>query len=220
MGGCAAPPEKEVSLPKEAKKAPPAPSKKSALGGSGCLAYRVKKGETIWKIAKAYGISPQELMDLNGIKNARDLEAGQELIIPRAHEARLVLPKAVSSTGFSWPLQGKVFSRFGDWKGGKTNTGIDIEAEQGQPVTAAKGGVVDVVVDNPKGWGKVVVLRHDGGYHTWYAYNSRVLVSKGNWVKQGQTIAEVGKTGNAQRPELHFKVFYNDKPVDPLSLLP
>jgi murein DD-endopeptidase MepM/ murein hydrolase activator NlpD len=214
IAGCAAPPEERITALPEVKKSPP--RKKPPE----CLTHKVKRGETIWRIAQTYGISAKELIDLNGIKNPRDLEVGQELIIPRSHETRLVLPKAVSSKGFSWPVQGKVFRRFGEWNNGRKNTGIDIEAEQGKTVTASKGGVVEAVVENPKGWGKVVVLRHDGGYHTWYAYNSRILVSKGSWVKQGQTIAEAGQSGNAQRPELHFKVFYRDKPVDPLTLLP
>ncbi|MFN3467850.1 MAG: murein hydrolase activator EnvC family protein [Candidatus Brocadiales bacterium] len=217
IAGCAAPPEKEVSVPPEVKKAPPPLPKEKP---SGCLTHKVKRGETVWGIARTYGVTPQELISLNGIKDTRDLEVGQELIIHRTHENRLVLPRAISSKGFSWPLQGKVFHRFGEWNNGRKSTGIDIEAEQGQTITASKGGVVEAIVENPKGWGKVVVLRHDGGYHTWYAYNSRVLVSKGNWVKQGQPIAEAGQTGKAQRPELHFKVFYKDKPVDPLRLLP
>lgn len=217
IAGCAVPPEKEVVTLPKVKKAPPSQPKGRP---SGCIVYKVKKGETIWRIAKSNGVSQEELMGLNGIKDPTELEVGQELIIPKAHNERLVLPKAISSKGFSWPLRGKVLHRFGEWHNGKKNTGIDIEAEQNQSVVASKGGVVEAVVNNPRGWGKVVVLRHDGGYHTWYAYNSSILVRKGIWVKQGQSIAEAGQTGKAQRPELHFKVFYNDKPVDPLSLLP
>jgi murein DD-endopeptidase MepM/ murein hydrolase activator NlpD len=217
IAGCAAPPEERVATVPEVKKAVPTPPKARP---SECLVHKVQRGETIWRIARAHGVTAQELMGLNGIKNARELEAGQELIIPRTHETRLVLPKSISSKGFSWPVQGKVFRRYGEWNNGQKSTGIDIEVQPGQPVIASKGGVVEAVVDNPRGWGKVVVLRHDGGHHTWYAYNSRVIVSKGSWVKQGQPIAEAGQTGKAQRPELHFKVFYKDKPVDPLSLLP
>ena len=217
IAGCAAPPEQEVSVLHGVKKTTPSTS---TAKPSECLTHKVKQGETIWGIAKSYGVSPKELMSLNGIKDARDLEVGQELIIRGAHERRLVLPRAMSSKGFAWPLQGKVFHRFGELNSGKKNTGIDIEAEQGQTIIAAKGGVVEATAENPRGWGKVVILRHDGGYHTWYAYNSRLLVSKGSWVKQGQPIAEAGQTGKAQRPELHFKVFYKDKPVDPLGLLP
>ncbi len=218
IAGCAAPPEKEFAGIPEVKKAlPPSLPKEKP---SGCLTHKVKQGETVWRISKTYGVTPQGLMNLNGIKDARDLEVGQELIIPRVHQTRLVLPRSISSKGFAWPVQGRVFHRFGEWNRGSKNTGIDIEAEQGQPVVAAKGGVVEAIVENPKGWGKVVVLRHDGEYHTWYAYNSRILVNKDSWVKQGQPIAEAGQTGKAERPELHFKVFHRDKPVDPLGLLP
>ncbi len=208
----------EAKVTPEVKGAPPTTTPKEKPPG--CTVHKVKSGETIWRIAKTYGVSPQEVITLNGINDPKSLEVNQELIIPKAHQARLVLPKTISTKGFVWPLEGKVIRQFGEWSKGKKNTGIDIEAALGQSVAASKGGVVEAVAENPKGWGKVVVLRHDGGYHTWYAYNSKILVSKGSWVKQGQAIAEAGQSGNAQKPELHFKVFYKDKPVDPLSLLP
>ncbi len=73
--------------------------------------------------------------------------------------------------------------------------------------------------DTPGGWGKVVVIQHDDGTYTWYAYNSRILVKKGDRVLQGQTITEAGSTGKAEQDKLHFKIFLHGVPVNPISHL-
>ncbi|MDO8137475.1 MAG: peptidoglycan DD-metalloendopeptidase family protein [Candidatus Brocadiales bacterium] len=186
----------------------------------GCITHKVRRGETLWKLSKAYNVSAQELTQMNGIKDPRHLEVGQELIIPGTHSTPLTSPTFASSKGFIWPTRGRILYNFGELRDGRKNTGIDIEAKPGQEVLAAKGGVVEVVSDNPYGWGKVIVIRHQGDLHTWYAHNSRILVGKGRWVKQGQVISEAGESGSVTQPELHFKIFYKDKPVNPLSYLP
>lgn len=186
----------------------------------GCITHKIRRGETLWQLSKAYNVSAQELTQMNGIKDPRHLEVGQELIIPGTHSTPLTSPTFTSSKGFIWPMKGRIIYNFGELRDGRKNTGIDIEARPGQEVLAAKGGVVEVVSDNPYGWGKVVVIRHQGNFHTWYAYNSRILVGKGSMVRQGQVISEAGESGSATQPELHFKVFYKDKPVNPLSYLP
>ncbi|MDO8125754.1 MAG: M23 family metallopeptidase [Candidatus Brocadiales bacterium] len=200
-----------------------------AVGKPGYITHKVERGETVWAISKRYDVSPQTIIQLNGIKDVTDIDVGTELLIPgtasSAHAVTTSAPTtvtsaSVSSKGFIWPISGKVLKQYGDIINGHKNGGIDIEAQVGQDVLASNGGVVEVVTENPDGWGKVVVIRHNGGLHTWYAHNSKILVSKGSWVKRGQVIAQAGQTGSITRPELHFKVFKDDKPINPLSYLP
>ncbi len=219
--GCAQAPEKAAPATSVSRK-------------PGYTTHRIRHGETVWAISRKYNVSPQTIIALNGIKDVTDIEVGTEILIPRTDyspntkTASLSTStptstgstSSVSSKGFIWPAKGKVTHRYGDIVAGQKNTGVDIESQTGQDVLAAKGGVVEAVTNNPNGWGKVVVLRHSGDIHTWYAHNSKILVRKGNWVRRGQVIAKVGQSGSATRPELHFKVFRSDKPVNPLSYLP
>ncbi len=221
LTGCAQTPDKERPVTAGYKK-------------PGYTTHKVRHGETVWAISKKYNVSPKTVIELNGIKDVTDIDVGTEILVPHTDYSPSTkiasLPTAtatstgtassVSSKGFIWPAKGMVTHRYGDIVAGRKNTGVDIETQAGQDVLAAKGGVVEVVTDNPDGWGKVVVLRHNGGVHTWYAHNSKVLVQKGNWVRRGQVIAKVGQSGSTTRPELHFKVFRNDKPVNPLPYLP
>ena len=135
-------------------------------------------------------------------------------------EKKKVYNRPASSRGFIWPIRKRVLSSYGSFNKGIKSTGIDIDATSNDDVLAAKDGRVIVVKNSSDGWGKVVVIGHDNGTHTWYAHNSRVFVNKGTNVKRGQVIAKAGNTGSANRVKLHFKVFVNDKPVNPLNYLP
>ncbi len=128
--------------------------------------------------------------------------------------------RPASPRGFIWPLRRRVLSSYGSYVNGSKSTGIDIEASSNDDVLAAKDGSVIVVNNGRDGWGKVVVIGHGNGTHTWYAHNSKIFVNKGTYVKRGQVIAKAGSTGSAKRVKLHFKVFVNDKPVNPLNYLP
>ena len=215
FSGCARPPEA----------VPPTPA---ALKRPGYTTHKIRHGETVWAISRRYNVPPQTIIQLNGIKDVTDINVGTELLIPRSDyspvastaSASYTTTGLASSKGFTWPVKGKIIQRYGDIVNGQKWTGIDIETQSGQDVLAAKGGMVEVVTENPDGWGKVVVIRHNDGIHTWYAHNSKVFVRKGNWVERGQRIAQAGQTGGVTTPELHFKVFHNDRPVDPLSYLP
>ncbi len=220
--GCAQAPEKD--RPYISKTRGPA-----AVKRLGYITHKVRHGETVWAISQRYNLSPQTVIQINGIKDVRNIKVGQELLIPRtaslphaspASVSGAVTSAPVSAKGFVWPLNGRILQQYDDIVNGHKNTGIDIETQLGQDVFASKGGVVEVVTENPDGWGKVVVIKHSGGIHTWYAHNSKVFVRKGNWVRRGQRIAQAGQSGSVTRPGLHFKVFRNDKPVNPLSYLP
>lgn len=201
------------------------------------IKYTTKKGDTIWKISKAYGVSPETIVKVNRIPDVTDVKIGKTLLIP-VPQTFVTHPSVVkgsvnvnqhltvkqnlpvSKHGFVWPLKRKVISRFNDYKNGRAIKGIDIEAMVNDDILAAKDGKVIVVSNNPSAWGKSVILEHGQNMHTWYANNSKIFVSKGMRVKRGQVIAKAGNRYASERPRLHFKIFVRDKPVNPLIYLP
>jgi murein DD-endopeptidase MepM/ murein hydrolase activator NlpD len=129
-------------------------------------------------------------------------------------------PAAGSGGGqFAWPVQGKVIGAFGTMKDGTKNDGVNIAAPAGAPVVAAADGVVAYAGNELRGFGNMILIRHDGGYVTAYAHNASLLVKKGDKVKRGQTIARVGATGAVFGPQLHFEIRKGTEPVDPMTFL-
>jgi hypothetical protein len=99
----------------------------------------------------------------------------------------------------------------------KRHTGIDYRAAHGTPIMATAGGTVEFAGWRG-GYGKLLIIRHPNGYKTYYGHCSRLLVKKGAYVKQGQTVAKVGRTGQATGPHVHYEVRINNKPVNPSSV--
>lgn len=189
--------------------------------------YTIEKGDTIWRIAFNHGVSPDDIIRINNISDVTNIKPGQQLMIPasgitgtsKVVSQATLPPGRQSNESFAWPLRGKILYGFDKWVDGYQNKGIDIQAVNGQEVKASKSGVVALTSDRPDGWGKVVVLQHNDGSYTWYAYNSRILVNKGDIVTQGQTIVNAGSTGRAKQDMLHFKIFLHGVPVNPTYLL-
>jgi len=126
-------------------------------------------------------------------------------------------PGPPSSSGFIWPVNGPVVSPFG-MRWGRMHGGIDIGVGEGTPIHAAAGGRV-VYAGWMSGYGNLVAVDHGGGLSTAYAHQSRIGVSLGQSVSQGQVIGYVGCTGHCFGPHLHFEVRVNGSPVDPLGYL-
>jgi murein DD-endopeptidase MepM/ murein hydrolase activator NlpD len=104
-------------------------------------------------------------------------------------------------------------------RNGVMHDGVDIVAGTGTAVRAADDGSV-IFVGHLRGYGNAVILRHSGGYVTVYGHNQRNLVRYGAEVARGQLIAELGSTGRATGPNLHFEVRFQGQPVNPLAYLP
>ena len=130
-------------------------------------------------------------------------------------------PKTASKGYYIWPASGRINSYFGGrhiFGSYSYHSGIDIKVSYGQAIKAADGGTVTFA-----GWkgtyGKLVIIKHDNGTQTYYAHNSSLLVSAGDKVYQGQTIAKGGSTGRSTGNHCHFEVRVNGTAVNPLNYL-
>ena len=118
---------------------------------------------------------------------------------------------------WKWPHKGKVIARFSTAEQG--NKGIDIAGRRGDKVRAAASGMVVYAGDALRGYGKLVIIKHNDDYLSAYAHNDRIMVKEQQTVKQGDVIAKMGDT-DAERVMLHFEVRFRGKSVNPLKYLP
>lgn len=123
-------------------------------------------------------------------------------------------------TKFLWPVKGTVISHFGTIGKGRTNDGINIKAALGTNVKAADKGTVAYAGNELKGFGNLILIKHDDGWITAYAHNDRLFVKKGQRVARGEKIATVGSTGGVNTPQLHFEVRSGKKALNPTAYLP
>jgi murein DD-endopeptidase MepM/ murein hydrolase activator NlpD len=126
---------------------------------------------------------------------------------------------APGSPTFRWPVRGRIIAGFGGHNG-QQNDGIDLSVPEGTSVKAADDGVVAYAGNELKGYGNLVLVRHQNGYVTAYAHASELMVKRGDTVKRGQIIARSGQTGNVNAPQLHFEIRRGKVPVDPVQFLP
>jgi murein DD-endopeptidase MepM/ murein hydrolase activator NlpD len=127
---------------------------------------------------------------------------------------------APGTPSFRWPVRGRIISAFGAHPNGQQNDGIDLSVPEGTSVKSADDGVVAYAGNELKGYGNLVLVRHQNGYVTAYAHASELMVKRGDQVKRGQIIARSGQTGNVSAPQLHFEIRKGKVPVDPTQFLP
>lgn len=182
------------------------------------IRHTVVKGETFTSLAKKYKGDANEIAQYNDLDTGSALAVGTTVLIPDG-EITVSVPSTSSSktpiglkatTGpnlsgfFGWPVDGGIVTQ-----GVHGYNGVDIGARTGTNIFAAAGGVV-IVARGGGGWnggyGNYIVIQHDNGTQTLYAHASALLVSVGDQVIKGQTIARVGATGKATGPHLHFEV--------------
>jgi murein DD-endopeptidase MepM/ murein hydrolase activator NlpD len=210
--------------------------------------HRVRSGESIWRIASVYRVDVQQLAEYNNVFNPNDVQPGMHLYIPprprrvgykklpfggqlkvaetskkrRARKRKkgedYNKPIRVYRGRFVWPVNGKVTSPFGV-RNGQRHDGIDISAKQGTPIRAAAAGRV-VFSGKMRGYGNLILVRHKDDFFTAYAHNRVNKARKGQWVKQGQSIAQVGRTGRASGAHLHFEIRNGQTARNPLFFLP
>jgi murein DD-endopeptidase MepM/ murein hydrolase activator NlpD len=121
--------------------------------------------------------------------------------------------------GMRWPVRGKVISGFGPKANGLKNEGINIAVPEGTSIRAAESGVVAYAGNELKGYGNLVLIRHENGYVTAYAHAKELFVKRGDTVKRGDVIAKAGQTGSVSSPQLHFEVRKGATALDPMKFL-
>ena len=193
----------------------------------------VNRGENLFRIGKAYDFTYQELTRINGLDNPHKIETGQKIFIPGATRqlpVEIITPASVSlerprggdfsageTSGFIWPVRGEVSSRFGPRADG-FHDGVDIMAAEGSAVLAAEAGEV-IYSDRIGGYGNMIIVRHGDGLVSVYAHNRSNRVTEGDRVAKGDIIAEVGETGRATAPHLHFEIRKDNIARDPFYYL-
>ncbi|MGH8539538.1 MAG: M23 family metallopeptidase, partial [Stenotrophobium sp.] len=147
-------------------------------------------------------------------------EAGGE-VRSKAPDGRVLpaLPHQYGG-GYRWPLDAGIVSSEYGRRWGKLHKGIDIAADTGEPVYAVADGVVIYADNKMRGYGNVVVIRHDENMTSLYAHNSALKVHTGDVVKQGDLISLLGSTGHSTGPHTHFEIRDGVTPVSPRTLLP
>ena len=138
---------------------------------------------------------------------------------PAAPRKRFVAPSLAGSSGFTWPVQGEIITEFGPSQRGVHNDGVNIAANEGALVGAAAKGRVAFVGTNIKSFGRLVLVKHDGGIITAYAHLGDISVREGDIVTAGQSIGTIGRSGRVDTPQLHFEIRKSRQPVDPQSLI-
>ncbi|MCR4580412.1 MAG: M23 family metallopeptidase [Treponema sp.] len=188
------------------------------------IIYTVKKGDSLNGISTKYGISLDNLLDVNDLTK-ETLTAGQQLFIPGVGLDAGTLRNAMGEL-FTMPIAAKFrwSSPYGyradPFTGVKTfHTGTDMACPTGTPILASMSGRVMKVGTMHRIYGNYVIIDHGNGYQTLYAHMSKVIAAKGQWVSQGTRIGLVGSTGYSTGPHLHFTVYKNGKLVDPMSVL-
>lgn len=204
------------------------PKSVSSANGSngGTVQHKVKRGETLWDIARKHNTSVEAVAKINKLSKPNFIREGQVLTIPTASNSAnadersriLLASRGRLSSRLAYPLRARISSGFGP-RWGKQHEGVDFAAPTGTPIRAAAGGVVSYAGWS-SGYGRLIILDHGNGVTTYYAHNSRILVDQGQRVAQGQIISELGATGDATGPNLHFEVRIDGKAYDPMLFFP
>lgn len=190
--------------------------------------HRVKADESLYSIAWRYGFDYQQLANFNHIRPPYRINVGQIIYltkkapVQRIDSSPPVKPNnskpvenepSAAITAWQWPARGKIIAGFNG-----SNKGINISGQEGDPVYATASGKVVYSGHGLRGYGNLIIIKHNNIFLTAYAHNRSVFVKEGASVKAGQTIAEMGHTGT-QRTMLHFEIRQHGRPVNPLIYL-
>lgn len=197
---------------------PPGASRLPRISGD---EYVVARGDTLSAIAAAAGVHYRELARWNRLSPPYVIHPGQRLRVtpPAATRARAAPAPAPGSGGalaWRWPAQGALIARFAPQDGSK---GIAIGGDEGQPIEAAADGRVVYQGSGLRGYGQLIIIKHNADFLSAYAHCAKTFVQEGNTIRAGQKIAIMGSTGT-NRVKLYFEIRRRGTPVDPLIHLP
>lgn len=194
--------------------------------------HRVAAGETVYEIAWRYGLDYRYLAARNHIAPPYTIHVGQLLSLrggavvtmtPPTNSSEAISPANkqniverepnYSTANWIWPVRGKVINGFSN-----SNKGLNIGGKAGESVYAAGAGKVVYAGDGLRGYGNLIIIKHNSIYLSAYAYNQHLFVKEGQWVRQGQQIAAMGQSASG-KTMLHFEIRKAGKPINPLPLL-
>jgi len=209
------------------------PGDKLAILPEDGVLHKVQKGDTVSKIAKLYDADVKDIVKFNKLKqDGEDIVIGEQLIIPDGKKPQPVYtytsygsvlssvaappPSIAAPAGsrYIWPTSVRRITQYYGWR----HTGLDIAGPLGTPLYAARAGRV---IRSQCGWnggyGCYIIIDHGGGIQTLYGHASKLYVSVGEQVAQGQSIAAMGSTGRSTGPHIHFEVRVNGLRTNPLQ---
>lgn len=194
------------------------------------VVYTVQTGDSLESLAERYETTASRIVSFapNRLESSEELAAGSQIMLPGGRkEIDYGLPYTLTATmgrplgapigtgRFSWPATGILSQRF--WEG---HSGIDISNKTGTPVRAADAGFVVLAGRDTLGYGNQLVIDHGNGYLTRYAHLNSLLVRAGDSVLKTEQIGTMGATGRVTGPQLHFEIWEDGVPRDPLGYLP
>lgn len=215
----------------------------ATLSSYGCASrsgfyHRVERGETVYRIAKAYKVSVNDVVRVNNMADKKRIRTGQYLFIPGKGSPKKITPspqakraqQRMSSRAFAslkrrfvLPVRGEVNRYFGKVDR-KKHTGVDFVAKVGDPVRAVSDGKVVFAGGSVEGFGPTVVIRHSKDIFSVYCHLGEIKVKKGDNIKREQVVAKVGKPNPAHLGQkhafVHFELRDRTKAVDPAKFLP
>jgi len=197
------------------------------------LEHTVKKGDTLTKLASTYDVEEADILEANKLTEEDELIADRALLIPDGTPPRAAPPARIAkkptidnigsvfqkpsaspetgSPSMIWPTSGRVITQYWGWR----HTGVDIDGHYDSPIYASDAGVVEVASWG-NGYGLQIVVNHENGFKTRYAHASKIFVSPGQRVAQGEVMAMVGTTGFSTGTHLHYEVYVNGVRRNPL----
>lgn len=215
----------------------PDPAARKAPTRGTATGYRVvRAGDTLYSIAFDAGVDYRALAKWNRIAPPYVIYPGQKIRLTKPKTRSISGARTQSTTksraqnnkkgqratasgetpGWIWPTEGKVIRRYSSRP---ASQGIDIAGRRGQTIRAAATGRVVYAGSGLRGYGELIIVKHNETFLSAYAHNRKILVKEGSKVSRGQPIAEMGSTG-ADRVKLHFEIRRRGRPVDPLQYLP
>lgn len=235
IGACATVEAPVTTRQGDAQTAAAAPPRDSVQDAGKRTQHTVSRGDTLYSIAWRYSHDYRTLASLNRIKPPYTIYPGQVIKLPSARrppalqpppvakkqprrpgrQAAAPRPRNAAAVRWQWPVRGKLLKASTP----TTKKGISISGRTGQKIVAAATGTVVYSGSGLRGYGNLIIIKHNDTYLSAYAYNRDLAVKEGETVKAGQQISTMGIDGKGT-PVLHFEIRKNGKPVDPLGQLP
>lgn len=211
--------------------------------------HNLQPGDTLWSVGRRYGVPWKAIVEENGIGDLKSLKVGQTLMIPlhrrltagskvKSQNEQRSGPSVASArptsrktrrasadgSALGWPVAGRVVRTYGERYRGLPEPGIGIVTDADATVRAASDGRVIVCIRRARtpseGWKKVVAIRHGSHLVSWYGQLGQVAVNEGQLVAKAQPIGKVGEVRNSNSPSLAFRLFEDERLVDPMPSLP